>query len=120
LTDKSLNHLTSKHSDALGIDDPLPPNPNQKPTAYKQTRTRVNKINKRKFADTVEKIFEDPKSNVYADVSIDGIQGKVYHCKETNNVIVIHTEGQFAGKIMKAQPINEAQLKMLQEKNKID
>ena len=39
LTDKSTNHLTSKHGDVLGIDDPLPPNPNQKPTKYKQIRT---------------------------------------------------------------------------------
>ena len=41
LTDKSTNHLTSKHGDVLGIDDPLPPNPNQKPTKYKQVRTRI-------------------------------------------------------------------------------
>ena len=34
LTDKSLTQLTSKHPDALGIDDPFPPNPNQKLTSY--------------------------------------------------------------------------------------
>jgi len=34
LTDKSLTQLTAKHPDALGIDDPLPPNPNQKLTSY--------------------------------------------------------------------------------------
>ena len=39
LTDKSENHLTSKHGHAFGVDDPLPRNPNQKPTKYDQPRT---------------------------------------------------------------------------------
>jgi hypothetical protein len=98
LTDKSLNHLTSKHAYALDIDDPLPTHPNQKPTKYKQARTRINKVNKRKFGDTVEKILEDPNTEVFPDISIRGITGQ----------------------IKKAQPISDAQLKILQEKNKID
>jgi RNase P/RNase MRP subunit p29 len=53
-------------------------------------------------------------------VSIRGIQGRVYHCKETDNVVVIHTEGEFAGKIMKAQPISDQQLDLLRELNKLD
>ena len=43
LTDKSSSHLTSKHGHSFGIDDPLPANPNQKPTKHPQTRTRINK-----------------------------------------------------------------------------
>jgi len=42
LTDKSENHLTSKHGHKFGVDDPLTRNPNQKPTKYEQTRTRLN------------------------------------------------------------------------------
>ena len=60
MTDKSTNHLTSKHADVLGINDPLSPNPNQKLTKYKQIRTRVNKENKEKFEDIVEEILKDP------------------------------------------------------------
>ncbi|MGK0448860.1 MAG: hypothetical protein ACJA2M_002661 [Polaribacter sp.] len=123
LTDKSLNHLTSKHADALGIDDPLPPNPNQKPKAYKQTRTRVNKVNKRKFGDTVEKILEDPNTEVFPDISMRGIAGHGYYNEdyaESGFFVGIHNEGDFTGQIIKAQPISEAQLKVLQEKNKID
>ena len=98
LTDKSTNHLTSKHGDVLGIDDPLPPNPNQKPTKYEQTRTRVNKENKEKFGDTVEEILKDPNTEPYPDVSMRGIKGQ----------------------IKKAQPISEQQLKTLQEENRMD
>jgi hypothetical protein len=49
LTDKSTNHLTSKHGHVLGIDDPLPPNPNQKPENIhpQHIRTRINKENKK-------------------------------------------------------------------------
>ena len=32
----------------------------------------------------------------------------------------IHTEGEFAGQIKKAQPINDQQLKTLQEENRMD
>jgi hypothetical protein len=123
LTDKSLNHLTSKHADALGIDDPLPPNPNQKPTAYKQIRTRINEVNKRKFGDTVEKILEDPNTEVFPDISMRGITGRGYYNEdygESGFFVGIHNEGDFTGQIKKAQPISEAQLKVLQEKNKID
>ena len=38
-------------------------------------------------------------------MSIRGIQGRVYHDKDTNRVVGIHTEGEFAGQIMKAQPL---------------
>ena len=54
---------------------------------------------------------------MYTDVSIRGIQGRVYHCKETNRVIGIITEGKFTGQIMKAQPISERQLESLRELN---
>lgn len=121
LKDKSTNHLLSKHGDALGIDDPLPPNPNQKLTKYKQTRTRVNKENKKQFAGTLEKIIQNPKTEVFPDVSIRGIRGQVYYTKDYGGFIIgIHTEGEFAGQIMKAQPISDPQLKMLRKFNKID
>jgi hypothetical protein len=58
LTDKSENHLTSKHGHVLGIDDPLPPNPNQKPTKSKQIRTRSTKIIKRNLGMIIEKFLK--------------------------------------------------------------
>ena len=123
LTDKSTNHLTSKHGDVLGIDDPLPPNPNQKPTKYEKIRTRINKENKEKFGDTVEEILKDPNTEPYPDVSMRGIKGHGYYTEnygESGFFVDIHTEGEFKGQIKKAQPISEQQLKILQEENRID
>ena len=96
MTDKSTNHLTSKHGDVLGIDDPLPANPNQKPTKYKQIRTRVNKENKEKFGDIIiiEEILKDPTTEPYPDVSIRGIKGHGYHTEkygEFGFFVGIHT-----------------------------
>ena len=102
LTNKSENHLTSKHGHKFGVDDPLPPNPNQKPTKYKQTRTRLNNENKAKVREEIKSILSNPKSDVYTDVSIRGIQGRVYHCKDTNLVVGVHTQSEFEGQIIKA------------------
>ena len=115
LTDKSKNHLTSKHGDSFGVDDPLPRNPDQKPTKFKQIRTRLNKANKATVSQEIERILSSPKTEVYPEVNIRGIQGRVYRCKDTNLIVGIHTEGEFAGQIMKAQPISERQLEMLKE-----
>ena len=114
LTDKSENHLTSKHGHKFGVDDPLPPNPNQKPTKYEQTRTRVTNENKSKVREEIKSILSNTKRDVYTD------QGRVYHCKDTNRVVGIHTEGEFAGQIMKAQPISDPQLDLLRESNILD
>lgn len=123
LKDKSTNHLLSRHGDALGIEDPLPPNPNQKPRKYKQTRTRVNKENKKQFAVILSKIIQDPKTEVFRGVSIRGIKSNGYYTEnygEAGFFIGVHTEGEFSGQIMKAQPISHPQLKMLRKSNKID
>lgn len=123
LTDKSTNHLTSKHGDVLGIDDPLPPKPNQKPTIYKQIRTRINKENKEKFGEIVEEILKDTTTELYPDVSLRGIKGHGYYTKnygESGFFVGIHTEGEFAGQIKKAQPISDRQLDQLRELNIID
>jgi hypothetical protein len=123
LSDKSLSHLTSKHADAIGIDDPLPILPNQKATKYKQVRTRINKENKKKFGDTLEKILEDPNTKVFPEISMRGIAGHGYYIEnygECGFFIGISTEDKLAGYITKAQPISEVQLKVLQEKNKIN
>lgn len=120
LTDKSENHLTSKHGHKFGVDDPLPRNPNQKPTKYEQTRTRLNNENKAKVREEIKSILSNTNSDIYPDVIIRGIQGQVYHCKDTNRIVGIHTEGEFAGQIMKAQPISERQLEFLRELNILD
>lgn len=46
ITERSVDHLLSKHGHNLGIDDKLPPNLNQKPRKYEQPRTRVNAKNR--------------------------------------------------------------------------
>ena len=123
LTDKSANHLTSKHGDKVGIDDPLPPNPSQKRTAYKQVRTRINNDNKEKFGDILEEILEDPNTEPFPDVSIRGTKSHGYYTEkygESGFFVGIHNEGKFKGQIKKAQPINDQQLKTLQEENRID
>jgi hypothetical protein len=120
LTDKSESHLTSKHGHKFGVDDPLPRNSNQKPTKYEQTRTRLNNENKAKVREEIKSILSNTKSDVYTDVTSRGIQGRVYHCKDTNRVVGIHTEGEFAGQIMKAQPISERQLEFLGGLNILD
>jgi hypothetical protein len=120
LTDKSENHLTSKHGHKFGVDDPLPRNPNQKPTKHEQTRTRLNNENKAKVREEIKSILSNTNSDIYPDVSIRGIQGRVYHSNDTNRVIGIHTEGEFAGLIMKAQPISDPQLNLLRELNILD
>ena len=123
LTDKSANHLTSKHAHEVGIDDPLPPNPKQKPTAYKQVRTRINNENKEKFGDILEKILEDPNTEPFPDVSIRGTKGHGYYSQdygESGFFIGIHTEGEFTGQIKKAQPMSDPQLDFLREFNQVD
>ena len=123
LTDKSANHLTSNHGHVLSIDDPLPPSPNQKVVKFTKIRTRINKDNKKQFADTLEKILQDPNSEPYPDVNIRGIKGHGYYNEnygEHGFFVGIHNEGEFKGQIMKAQPISEQQLEILQDENKID
>ena len=127
LTDKSLDHLTTKHGHNLNIDDPLPPNPNQKPSQYQDAaiRTRVNKDTKNQFADTVEEILKDPRSQPYPDVSIRGIKGHGYLTEEYGGedgcfFVGIHTEGKFQGQIKKAQPLGDRQRIMLDQENRVD
>ena len=121
LTDKSTNHLLAKHGNSLGIDDPLPPNPNQKTKKHKQIRTRINKKNKQQFEGILEKILQNPTTEVFPDVSIRGSRGQVYVTEDYGGFLIgIHTEGEFAGQIMKAQPISDPQLEMLRKFNKID
>lgn len=124
LTDKSKSHLTSKHGDALGIDDPLPIDANQKPTKYTQIRTRVNKENKEKFADIIEEILTDPTTTIILDVNIRGIKSRGYYTPkyggEFGFFVGVHTEGKFAGEIKKAPPIAEPQFEGLKDKNRMD
>lgn len=123
LTDKSANHLTSKHGHEVGIDDPLPPNPSQKLTKYKQVRTRINNENKEKFGDILEKILEDPNTEPFPDVSIRGTKSHGYYSEgygESGFFVGIYNEGEFKGQIKKAQLITNRQLKTLQEENRID
>jgi hypothetical protein len=97
LTDKSTNHLTSKHGHEVGIDDPLPPLPNQKPTPYKQVRTRINNENKEKFGDILEEILEDSNTSVFPNVSMRGIKSHGYYTEdygESGFFVGIHNEGE--------------------------
>jgi len=123
LTDKSTNHLTSKHGHNFGIDDPLPPAPNQKPGEHAQPCTRINKVNKAKFGDRVERILEDPITQVFPEITIRGVPSRGYYTPEYNEFgtfIGIHTEGYFAGQIKKAQPVSAQQLKIFFDEKRMD
>ena len=120
LTDKSCTHLTSKHGHSFGVDDPLPPDPNQKPTKYKQVRTRITEDNKLIVLEEIKSILSNKDTEVYTEVSIRGVEGRVYYCKDTNRVVGIHTEGKLSDKIIKAQPISEQQLALLIEFKVLD
>jgi len=82
-----------------------------------QTRTRLTKDNKAKVREEIKSILSNTKSNVFTDVKIRGTQGRVYLCRDTNRVVGIDTEGEFAGQIMKAQPITKPQIDQLCELN---
>ena len=123
LIDKAVNHFTSKHADALGIDDPLPPSPNQKPTKYKQTSTRINNENKKKVGDILEKILEDPNTEVFPGISMRGIAGHGYYTEDYGEYgffVGITTEGKLADQITKAQPVSPDQLEKLRTLNSIN
>jgi hypothetical protein len=126
LTDKSTNHLTSKHAHQVGIDDPLPPLPNQKPGKYPfaNIRTRINKENKKQFCDILENILHNTNTDPYPGVDMHGIKGQGFHTEDYGGeggfFIGIHEEGPFKGQIKKAQPISEQQLEILKKFNKID
>ena len=123
LSDKSLNHLTSKHADAIGIDDPLPILPNQKATKYKQVHTQINNENKKEFGDTLEKILEDPNTKVFPEITMRGIAGHGYYTEnygECGFFVGISTEDKLAGYITKAQPVSLEQLETLIKLKSID
>ena len=123
MSDKSINHLTSKHGDALGIDNHLPPDPAQKSTGYKRIRTRINNENKEKFVDTVEEILKDLTTEICSNVSVCGIKDQGHYIadyEESGFFVGIHSEVKFAGQIKKAQPMNDKQLRVLRKENRVN
>lgn len=93
----------------------MPPPANQKPTEYEQVTTRLNTENKLKVREEIKNLLLDTNSDIYNNVCIRGIRGKVYHNNEANNIVGIHIEGKFAGRVMRAQPISVKQLRFLRE-----
>ena len=120
LTDKRKNHLTSKHGHQLGVNDPLPTNPNQKSTKHNQTRTRINKKNKAKVREEIQSILSNPKTKVYPNVTIRGIRGRIYYSEETSCMVGILNEGKLKDQIVKANTISTKQSDRLDEFEKID
>ena len=133
LTESSANHLVTKHCHNLGINDKLPPNPNQKPTNYEQVRTRVNGENRNQFVHEAQAILNDAQFiESFPDIEIRGIKGRGYvydnpdypGINQNNNIaglfFGIHEEGIFAGQIKKVQPITQAQLERLRTEQRID
>lgn len=71
----------------------------------------------------MEEILEDPISEVFPNVKIRSIQGQGYYNPnygEHGSFVVIATEGESAGQIIKAQPVSLEQLETLREFNAID
>lgn len=112
MTDSLTTHLTSRHGHSVGINDPLPVNPNQKPTKFPQVRTRTNTENKQKFGDVVKNTLQDQKTQVFPDVDIRGIKSHWYFSQEAVGegagfFVGVHMEGPSKGQIKKAQPVSE-------------
>jgi len=69
--------------------------------------------------DTLEKILQDPNTEVFPGVSIRGIKYTEDY-GQSGFFVGITTEGELAGQITKVQPVSDKQLKTLQKLNKID
>ena len=70
--------------------------------------------------EEIANLLINRKTHIYPNVKIRGIQGRVYYCPNTYRIVGIHTEGQFSGQIMKAQPISKRQVELLENLNIID
>ena len=66
--------------------------------------------------------MQSPESQIYTDVKIRGVKGHGYYTptnfgpdnpKYKGFFVGIHTEGQHAGRLLKAQPVYSDQLKKL-------
>lgn len=133
ISERSVDHLLSKHGHNFGIDDKLPPNLNSKPTKYEQPRTRVNNQNREKLVNEAQTILNDNQfTEPFENIRIRGVKGRGYVYDNSNYpgiaenediaalFIGIHEEGPFQGQIKKLQPITAEQLKILREQRRID
>lgn len=133
LSESSLDHLLTKDGHNLGINDKLPPNPNQKPTKYEQVRTRVNGETRNQFVHEAQALLNDAQFiESFPTIEIRGVKGRGYvyanpdypGINENNEIaglfFGIHEEGIFAGQIKKVQPITQAQLNILKTEQRID
>jgi hypothetical protein len=120
LKDRQADHLTSNHGHNYGIDDQLPANPNQKVTKHPQVRTRINNKNRAVAGDFMEDTLQNPATETYPSMTMRGTKGRGYYNQETNTFVGIHTEGDLAGQIIKAQPLSEQQVQILREQNRVD
>ena len=131
MTKEQLKHLCNRHGDELGIFDLLPHSPNAKPTKYPSQgrRTRVEGEkgiqNQLAFRRVVREVMRDPSSEFYPNIRIRSSEenGYVYYTKENRGtdsanyagfIVAVQTEGKIAGRVIKAQSVNERQLENLQ------
>ena len=71
----------------------------------------------------MEEILENPNSEPFPDVSMRGVKGHGYYTEdyvESGFFVGIHNEGEFKGKIKKAQSVTPEQLQKLRKFNSID
>ena len=122
LTEKSESHLITKHGAEMGINDPLPANPNQKSTKYdsQKMRTRVNQENREIARNTIQGILLSEDTEIFDNIKIRGTLGKAYYCPINNLVIGVHKQGDLKDQIVKTQPLSNAQLEKLSNLNILD
>ena len=71
--------------------------------------------------DNVTQVLQDPNAtDVYDDISIRGIPGKAYHCKETNTLYEVPLEGKQKDSLAKVQKPSDFQLEMLRKQRRMD
>ena len=83
----------------------------------------IEKLSYEKVENQLDLVLKDPTTESYPDVRLRGIKGHGYYNEnygESGFFVGIHTEGECAGQIKKAQPISAQQLEKLQNRNVID
>jgi hypothetical protein len=88
-SDRSLDHLVSKHGHRFGVNDPLPMDSKQQDTNYfeRKIRTRLTPENRNQFRNNLQEFGHNSDLVPFYNISIRGKKNDVYYCSETKPCI---------------------------------
>jgi hypothetical protein len=72
------------------------------------------------FRKNLKKFGQNSDITIFKDVKIRGRLSRAYFCEETSRVVGILTEGPDAGRIIKAQPLDDLQINILRTQNRLN